>query len=370
MKKEQPNVASLEPNVDSLRSNVASKEPQNLAWACLPKEARNQIRDIVKTSGMGIHGMFDLVFGGNVTSDVEPEEMLMISRKRVQDYYSSYSKESANIKNNEPYLQFCEGRLNAITNLFGDKCLPDKEESKPKCDIGQKVKIKGTKQIGTIKEPYSNDNDYRVYFEDGDGGWDEEYSAEDLEPYTEESRNLSQNIANCDKSEDNKLKDNMEGKELNLGELLKGCEGEKIYLPDEGECEIVSVAENEIELSQEPNRKIILSEDSYIFTRTGFAYAYPSKESFLANPLNACKAWQGWKEARKPKRWRAEYGETYYSLRDSFTVCDQYENNDSDNDCAWNNYNYFRTEEEAKQAAEEVKECLMKFHEKNAGRDI
>lgn len=270
MKKEQSNVASLEPNVDSLRSNVASLE------------SKFKVGDKVKIVGA----------------------------------YTEATKSRL-------------GKVGKINNI-------------------------------------ANTNDYLVLFENGQD-W---IHSSCLEPYTEESRNLSQNIANCDKSEDNKLKDNMEGKELNLGELLKGCEGEKIYLPDEGECEIVSVAENEIELSQEPNRKIILSEDSYIFTRTGFAYAYPSKESFLANPLNACKAWQGWKEARKPKRWRAEYGETYYSLRDNFTVCDQYENNDSDNDCAWNNYNYFRTEEEAKQAAEEVKECLMKFHEKNAGRDI
>ena len=283
MKKEQSNVASLEPNVDSLRSNVASKDA--------------------------------------------PRPHIYAVGQKVLNYY-------------------CKSEILTIGELAGHA-----DKNNPRYRV--------------LEYPYLwNECELEPYIEPSN------VSTNDTKDDTKESRNLSQNIANCDKSEDNKLKDNMEGKELNLGELLKGCEGEKIYLPDEGECEIVSVAENEIELSQEPNRKIILSEDSYIFTRTGFAYAYPSKESFLANPLNACKAWQGWKEARKPKRWRAEYGETYYSLRDSFTVCDQYENNDSDNDCAWNNYNYFRTEEEAKQAAEEVKECLMKFHEKNAGRDI
>ena len=269
-------------------------------------------------------------------------------------------KEQSNVDSLEPNVDSSRSNVASLESKF---------------KVGDKVRITGSGteagkakigEVGEVLDIDTQNNACFVLYRKGQD-W---VRVCDLEPYIEESRNLSQDIANCDKSEDNKLKDNMEEKKLNLCELLKGYEGEKIYLPDEGECEIVSVAENEIELSQEPNRKIILSEDSYIFTRTGFAYAYPSKESFLANPLNACKAWQGWKEARKPKRWRAEYGETYYSLRDSFTVCDQYENNDSDNDCAWNNYNYFRTEEEAKQAAEEVKECLMKFHEKNAGRDI
>jgi hypothetical protein len=50
-------------------------------------------------------------------------------------------------------------------------------------EIGDKVRVKETNQIGTIIEPYSNDDGYRVYFDDGDGGEDAEFSAEQLELY-------------------------------------------------------------------------------------------------------------------------------------------------------------------------------------------
>lgn len=377
MKKEQSNVASLEPNVDSLRSNVASKEPQNLAWACLPKEARNQIRDIVKTSGMGIHGMFDLVFGGNVTSDVEPEEMLMVSKKRVLTELCR----AVNLQNDkeEDWIRAGEEIEFTLMQLFGDKCLPDKEQPKPKCDIGQKVKIKGTKQIGTIKEPYSNDNDYRVYFEDGDGGWDEEYSAEDLESYTEESRNLSQNIANCDKSEDNQLKDNMEEKELNLVALLRGCEGEEFYSIVYGNVTLEVIHSPEVDdpkyyLLTRPNSCRIGRDLVYPNGKVdanGAILLYPSKELYEKYPLDAYAAWQEWKEARKPKRWRAKKYQGYYYIDiiggRIVTKYDTDEREEPDNN-KYDSYNYFRTEEEAQQAAEVVRETLQKFHEKNAER--
>ena len=221
-------------------------------------------------------------------------------------------KEQSNVASSDANVDSLDGNVDSLDGNVASKDAP-----RPHIyAVGQKVLNHYCKsEILTIGElaghADKNNPRYRVL------GYPYLWNECELEPYiepsnvstndtkddTKESRNLSQNIANCDKSEDNKLKDNMK-EELNLGELLKGYEGEKIYLPDEGECKIVSVAENEIELSQEPNRKIILSEDSYIFTRTGFAYAYPSKESFLVNPLNACKAWQEWKEARKPKRCR------------------------------------------------------------------
>lgn len=99
-----------------------------------------------------------------------------------------------------------------------------------------KVKVKETNSIGTIIEPYSNDVGYRVYFNDGDGGEDAEYSADELIYYdgpksaepnadymrveggleasitsatTEESdlSNLSQETADCDKQFGNTLTD-------------------------------------------------------------------------------------------------------------------------------------------------------------------
>lgn len=61
--------------------------------------------------------------------------------------------------------------------------LGKQEKDADSFEIGDKVRVKGTNQIGTIIEPYSNDTGYRVYFDDGDGGEDAEYSADQLELY-------------------------------------------------------------------------------------------------------------------------------------------------------------------------------------------
>ena len=156
----------------------------------------------------------------------------------------------------------------------------------------------------------------------------------------------------------------MEEKELNLCELLKGCEGEEIFLPDEGECEIVSVKEDKIELSQESNCYVILCGDSLWMKHTGFAYAYPSKESFLANPLNACNAWMEWKEARKPKRWRAKEVEGYWWIMGDGSLMHERDLRCKIDEARYTHGNYFRTRELAEQAAEAVRETLENFHSK------
>lgn len=77
--------------------------------------------------------------------------------------------------------------------------------------------------------------------------------------------------------------------------------------------------------------------------------------------------WNAEKKRVEKIRWRAENGERYYriinfsyieSIREYFEV--------------WNNrdyelYNYFRTREQAKEAAKRVKETLMKCHEEIGG---
>ena len=62
-------------------------------------------------------------------------------------------------------------------------------------------------------------------------------------------------------------------------------------------------------------------------------------------------------------RWRAEKGKDYYFVYPDLTVINA---NELGYDLATNRYkalNYFRTEEQAKEAAERVKETLHKYHE-------
>lgn len=203
-----------------------NKELQDKAWSVLPKEFKEEVKKMFQKDINTCNNMNQAmrcilvdIFGlHNLTSDAEGEEMLHIKRSEVTSRYEAYSKESANVKNNEPYLQFCEGRLNVLTNLFGSKCLPDdtKDDTKepkpaePKFKVGDKVKIAKNgnvynNSIGEIIDISSNESAY-ILFCNGQA-W---FRLTDLEPYTEpeeKSRNLSQETANCDKHFDNILKD-------------------------------------------------------------------------------------------------------------------------------------------------------------------
>ena len=113
---------------------IMTKEQQDLAWACLPKEARDEMKEtlyditVVDDFHKGYkQALYDFFGHHNLTSDTEPEEMLYVERKKVQEVY----KNSKEIVSNEVYgskmysmhLQI----MCVLENLFGDKCLPDKE---------------------------------------------------------------------------------------------------------------------------------------------------------------------------------------------------------------------------------------------------
>lgn len=244
-----------------------NKELQDLAWSVLPKEFKEEVKKMFQKDINTCNNMNQAmrcilvdIFGlHNLTSDAEGEEMLHIRRSEVTSRYEAYSKESANVKNNEPYLQFCEGRLNVLTNLFGSKCLPDLSEVKrtlsenlseqkpaePKFKVGDKVKIAKNgnvynNSIGEIIDISSNGSAY-ILFCNGQA-W---FRLTDLEPYAEpdtshdtpvcenhsdntsqkevkmnSNRNLSKNIVDCDKHFDNILKDSFRNeRRLNIAAM-------------------------------------------------------------------------------------------------------------------------------------------------------
>ena len=220
-----------------------TKEQQNLAWACLPKEARNQIRDIVKTSGMDIHGMFDLVFGGNVTSDTEPEEMLMVERKKVIERYNHFlTREKEEIswqKNIWPAKDVFSKCASEFYSLFNSKCLPDKaEEIADKC-------------IEPVKE----------HFE----------------------------------------------KELNLCELLKSLnKGDKLYSRCFGTIKFDCIRDNNTIILRDTQGLIIFYYSNGKHCEHGEVDVYPSRELYEKYPLDAYSAWMEWDEEnnkRTPKTW-------------------------------------------------------------------
>lgn len=165
-----------------------------------------------------------------------------------------------------------------------------------------------------------------------------------LKPYTEET---------------------MEEKELNLCELLKGCEGETFY-SDVFELVIltkVNLVGNFLTINWNRLELNLYSSGSKV--KGNRCILWPSEELYEKYPLDPYSAWMEWKEARKPKRWRAEIGEIYWriSAKGNTSVTEEY-NTETDDYC-YNYGNYFRTKEEAEQAAEIIKDALHKFHEQN-----
>ena len=284
-----------------------TKEQQDHTWACLPKEVRKEIRTLYqhvsknprldKYDSVYLATLEDVFDKHNLTSDTEPEELLTAKKKSVMTELCR----AVNLQNDkeEDWIRAGEEIEFTLTQLFGDKCLPDKElehgleqtsvQVEPKFHKGDKVVInkdctyKG--RICTINEVEwcSGIQSYNYRFKTDEvlGTWCEDF----LEPYTEE------NNEPMEEKESGK-EDNFPTKELNLLELLKGCEGEKIFLPDDGYVTIKSFEYDVLEVIDKDGRIYnLVGEETLCIRSTGFAYLYPTQESFEQNPLNAAKAW-------------------------------------------------------------------------------
>ncbi len=354
-------------------------EQQNTNWACLPKETRTAIRldynnvlhnpRLDKFDSVYL-AAFENIFGKhNLTSDTEPEEMLTIPRKDVQEFYAEICKTID--RSQDTNVRICsQGKIIALKSLFGDKCLPDKDSDtdvpKPKFSKGDSVLHIPTQIVCDVVEYRADLKRYKLSRMSGVATCFAKES--DLEPYTDPS-NVSANEAKEAKEE---AKDNMKmeeketknyppyldyplvptkkEKELDLCELLKGCEGVEVFLPDEGEYIITEVFDNEIILDKGSKRTRLVGE-SLILTPTGFAYAYPSKDSFIKHPLDAYSAWQDWKEVRKPK----------YVLQVQMRLISNHGKTIEDYECV----EVEMSDIDLTQAAEAVRECLMKLYEQH-----
>lgn len=437
-----------------------TKEQQNLAWQCLPKEVRKKIKSIytAHTKRQNIASqdtLLDKMFGRlNLTSNEEPKELLFVERSKVMRKYKF-----ANIcEKDHPDKKYWEGAENTLIKLFGDKCLPDKETSvkvEPKFKVGDKVRHTGQNhEIGEIVaywpdekfcysvrfgkeyhnmaehqlEPYTEPKfhvgdkfrfkknhsevhtvasiceDGKICFweEDADG-LSKQYvvNPEYIELYTEpETKSFkvgdkvrvkgdtkvrevyrvlpdgkvmfgdkgSTHLAINLELVEPEIKDNMEEKELNLVELLKGFEGERVYSLMFGEVTFKQIIEeSNLSVGEKP---IVTSLCSYLpnamYGLDGVPTLFPSRALYEKYPLDAYSAWMEWKSERTPKRWRAEKWKPYWYLdrRLISKECTADVNSDFDR-TNYKNGNMFRSKEEAQQAAEAVRECLAKFHEEN-----
>lgn len=100
------------------------------------------------------------------------------------------------------------------------------------------------------------------------------------------------------------------------------------------------------------NRTIVFTKENISLQPTGFAYAYPSKESFLSRPLDAYSAWMEWKQTKEKEFNKVTSFIAPVSKWWELKVVAK-----------------FHTNEEAQQAVEVVRECLETFHKDHTNNE-
>ena len=165
---------------------MIDKQVQDLAWKCLPKEIREHLKCVYKSEYVSDRGyqptrimelLLSLFGHHNLTSDADPEEMLIVPRNKVQEKWqrayeqeAKYSKAEQNPTTREE-LYYNRGIMSVIDTLFGSKCLPDEPSSKQgndepkfKYSVGQKVILHFYGgEVSTITEAFNDGGVWNKY---------------------------------------------------------------------------------------------------------------------------------------------------------------------------------------------------------------
>lgn len=133
-----------------------TKELQDLAWSCLPKkfkeEVKKEYKHQISIDNEQAYWMLERMFGiHNLTSDAEGEEMLTVSRKKVQDIYAQCEEIEMDDNPNlsADIVGAAGAKMGLLEDLFGSKCLPDEKD-----DCKKFTKKLDDTLEGEIKEPF------------------------------------------------------------------------------------------------------------------------------------------------------------------------------------------------------------------------
>ena len=139
----------------------------------------------------------------------------------------------------------------------------------------------------------------------------------------------------------------------------------------------------EDELKQKENKNDYYVCHIYVSSSIGYTIEVPTKDSlsfcghkdevrlatnkekqFLFDKMKEQGLlWNAGEKRVEKIRWRAKYGEKYFVVRMDDGIYSFEECNDEYDNSYYNAFNYFRTEEQTKEAAKRVKETLRKYHE-------
>lgn len=105
-------------------------------------------------------------------------------------------------------------------------------------------------------------------------------------------------------------------------------------------------------------------DDEYYYGTRRLHHATEEEKQLLFDKMKEqCLRWNAEEKKVEKIRWRAECGEKYFVLSMDGRIYSYEEYNNTCDDVHYNAFNYFRTEEQGKEAARRVKETLRKFHE-------
>lgn len=108
-----------------------NKELQDKAWSVLPKEFKEEVKELYHEYTFTREGYYTELFGlHNLTSDAEGEEMLTVSSNSVRVYKENIDRYRP--KAVSAYDKgFWIGQDAALQDLFGSKCLRNEPASEP-----------------------------------------------------------------------------------------------------------------------------------------------------------------------------------------------------------------------------------------------
>lgn len=104
--------------------------------------------------------------------------------------------------------------------------------------------------------------------------------------------------------------------------------------------------------------------NSFFGNVNSFHLATEEGKQFLFKKMAERRLWWNAEEKRVEKiRWRAKKSQSYFFIDKDINSMEEEESGDAIDDILWRKFNYFRTQEQAEEAAKLVKATLKKFHE-------
>lgn len=156
--------------------------------------------------------LLSYIFGHhNLTSDIEPSELLMVERKTITNIYEANERVINGSQWSEDFKNKAVHVNSLFETLFGDKCLPESVQGEPKFKVYDAVRLTTfSNEVGIIREIEEHEGVYYYHVECYEPCRRVLVVESKLEPYTEPKKgNNTEKQGNSEKIP-NQTKDNME----------------------------------------------------------------------------------------------------------------------------------------------------------------